>query len=446
MHRNQSVDVHQFAMVPKADIPRAAFKMERAYKTTFDAGYLIPVFCEEVLPGDTWTVNATMFARLQPLVFPLMDNLHLDSFFFYVPNRLLWANWQRFMGERDPDPTSSISYTVPAITGNGGGQVVGSLYDYFGLPTAGQVSAGQNVVFNVLPLRAYNLIWNQWFRDETKQNSVPFRTTDGGDIGTDFVLLRRGKRHDYFTSCLPWPEKNGAAVLLPLSGSATVRTNATNLITSGAVTPLNMGDATNMTNIAGVGQYGSTVGGVMRGSGAAMGGVPIDTAPRNLYADLSTATASTINSLRLAFQTQRLLERDARGGTRYTEILRAHFGVMPPDFRLQRPEYLGGGSSPVNVHEVEQTTQTGLTGGSTPLGNVAGRGTMVSSGHAFTASFVEHGYIIGLVSVRADLTYQQGLRKMWSRSMRYDFYWPVFANLGEQAVLNQEIYVMEVDE
>lgn len=369
MHRNKSVDVHQFAMVPKAEIPRSAFRMQRAYKSTFDAGYLIPVLCEEVLPGDTWSVNATMFARLQPLVFPLMDNLYLDSFFFYVPCRLLWANWQRFMGERDPDPTSSISYTVPTFVGTVGGQVVGSIYDYFGLPTVGQVIAGQQVPFNILPFRAYNLIWNQWFRDENIQNSVPFRTTDGGDVVTDFVLLRRGKRHDYFTSCLPWPEKNGAAVLLPLGTTAPVKTQVANVF-SGTQEPLHLrlsvgGAAQAAPALIGV---GGTIDenlelGTATGAGVATGAYLY---PANLYADLSAATAATINQIRLAFHTQRLLERDARGGTRYTEILRAHFGVMPPDFRLQRPEYLGGGSSPVVVHEIEQSTQTGLTGGTTP--------------------------------------------------------------------------------
>jgi len=440
MHRNQSVSSHQFAMVPKADIPRSVFRMQRTYKTTFDAGYLIPVFCEELLPGDTWNCRATMFARLATPIFPVMDNLYLESFFFYVPSRILWTNWVKFMGEQ-VNPADSISYTIPKVNCGANGYSVGSVYDYFGLPTVGQVTAGQggNLIINALPLRGYNQIYNEWFRDENLINSVPENVNDGPDGSGDYILLKRGKRHDYFTGCLPWTQKGGVSVSIPLGTSATVRTQPTELVVAaaeGIKFRLDSGAVPGAAAAFGV-AAGSVnmIGGTLAGAGGAR------YFPTNLYADLTTATAATINQLRQSFQIQRLLERDARGGTRYVETIFAHFGVRPPDFRLQRPEYLGGGSTPIAINPVAQTSATGLTGGSAPLGNLSAFGQALHSGHAFTYSATEHGYVIGLVNVRCDLTYQQGLRRMWTRQTRYDFYYPVFAYLGEQAVLNQEIYV-----
>jgi len=331
------------------------------------------------------------------------------------------------MGEQT-NPSDSISYVVPQITSPEGGYAVGSIYDHFGLPTAGQITGSNTVTHNVLPLRAYNLIYNEWFRDENLQNSVSFNTGDSGDDVSDFDLLRRGKRKDYFTGALPWPQK-GDSVSLPLGTTAPIlrtdnavpwsvyKLNSNTLQTSGSL------------GVAGDGSLYT----------------PSDTLSLDpnggLYADLSDATAATINQLRQSFQIQKLLERDARGGTRYTELLRAHFGVTPQDYRLQRPEYIGGGSTYVNVNPIAQTSATSISGGATPLGNLAAMGTALASGHGFTYHAQEHGYIIGLVNVRADLTYQQGLPKMWSRETRYDFYFPVFAHLGEQAVLNKEIYV-----
>ena len=425
MFHNKSVDAHNFAMVPRADIPRSRFAMQKTLKTTFDSGLIVPIMCEEVLPGDTFNVNVTMFGRLATPIFPVMDNLHLDSFFFFVPNRLVWTNWVKFMGEQD-NPADSISYTIPQQVSPAGGYAIGSLQDYLGLPTVGQVGAGNTVSHSALPTRGYNLIYNQWFRDENLQNSRIVDKGDGPDASaaTNYAILRRGKRHDYFTGALPWPQKGGVAVSLPLGTTAPIA------FTTGASTAFTVNDSSGTKKMF---QTDGVPGNAIIGGTNATGSA--------LYADLSAATAATINQLRQSFQIQKLLERDARGGTRYTEILRSHFGVTSPDARLQRPEYLGGGSTPINISPIAQTSSTGVSGSTTPQGNLAAMGTYMAQGHGFTQSFVEHGYVIGVVSVRADLTYQQGLRRHWSRSTRYDYYFPVFAMLGEQAVLNKEIYV-----
>lgn len=426
MHRNRSVNTHQFAMVPRADIPRSKFDVQSAHKTTLDSGYLVPVYVNEVLPGDTFNFKMTAFARMATPIYPIMDNMKLDSFFFFVPNRLLWDNWQKFMGEQN-DPGDSISYIVPTTTSPDGGYAVNSLQDYMGLPTVGQIPGTAKVTHCSFWPRAYNLIWNEWFRDQNLQDSLIVDRDDGPDNPADYTLQRRGKRHDYFTSALPWPQK-GESVTLPLGTEAPI---------VGTMTFNGAGSGNNILNVK---NTNGDLRQIVSGGGFVYGDT-VANGTGTLYADLSDATAATINQLRQAFQIQKLLERDARGGTRYTEIIRAHFGVVSPDARLQRPEYLGGGSTDININPIAQTSSSTVTGSSTPMGTLAAMGTALAHNHGFTQSFTEHGVIIGLVSVRADLTYQQGLPRMWSRSTRYDFYFPAFAHLGEQAVLNKEIYV-----
>ena len=421
----QSVMHHDFSKAPTADIPRSSFNRSHGLKTAFDAGKLIPVYVDEALPGDTLSMNPSMFARMSTPIYPLMDNMYMDIHFFSVPMRQLWTNFRKFCGEQT-DPGDSIDYTMPVVTTPVGGHAEESLFDYLGLPIDVD-DIDPNAMFS----RAYNHIYNEWYRDQNLIDSAVVDTDDGPDTATDYVIRRRGKRHDYFTSCLPWLQK-GDAVSIPLGTTAPVE----------GIGKVNQTFPSASTTVYETGQTSSS---------SFASSADIDTASANtsfhveedpnnsgfpaIYANLSTATAATINQLRQSFQIQKLLERDARSGTRYAEIVKSHFGVnfYDPSYR---PEFLGGSSTPINVHPVPQTGETNTT----PQGNMSAFATASSTEGGFTKSFTEHCVVMGIASVRADLTYQQGVNRMFSRSTRYDYYWPALAHIGEQSVLNKEIY------
>jgi len=420
---------HVFSEVPHADIPRSVFDRSHSYKTMFNSGYLIPFYVDEILPGDTFNVEATLFVRMpSALNVPIMDNLYLDTFYFFVPNRLVWTNFVKFMGEQ-ANPNDSVSFTVPKFTAYN--PTAESLSDYMGIPP---LAGGATVEHISLYHRAYNLIWNEWFRDQNLQNSVTVDKGDGPDSIANYVLLKRGKRHDYFTSALPWTQK-GTAVAAAITGNAPIYG-----LGMESPTTYNAGVKT----VRETGKASPTLWDTPANAWVNYGSLNVRQDPNNagypgIYADLASASGLSINALRMAFQTQKMLERDARGGTRYTELVRSHFGVTSPDARLQRPEFLGGRSTPIIINTVPQTSATSAQ--PTPQGNLSAFAVSSSQNEGFTKSFTEHGMVIGLVMVRAELTYQQGLERHWSRATRLDYYFPALSHLGEQAILNKEIYL-----
>lgn len=429
---------HSFSQVPSANITRSKFNRSFTSKDTMKFDYLTPFFVEEVLPGDTINLNVKTFARLAPQIRPLMDVMHIDYYFFSIPDRLTWDNFQKMMGEQI-NPGDSIDYLTPILNPTNTTFTVGSIYDHFGFPTDINLNAVGASMPTSLALRGYNLVWNEWFRDQNLQNSVTVPKGNGPDPLSAFTLLKAAKKHDYFTSALPWVQK-GSPVNIPISGTAPVYGNGS---------PFTLRPGNDPTVNSRQINFNATAGNPIAYGGAQVGASAASYVPESsnqsgpnpgmqVEFGINDNVLMTINSFREAIQLQSFLERDARGGTRYVEILKSHFNVNSPDARLQRTEFLSAATIQIGQHVVAQTSESG----DTPQGNVAAFSTAGEYGSkiGFQKSFVEHGYVLGLCRARGDVTYQQGLNRMWSRRTRYDYFWPEFQQLGEQAINRQEIF------
>lgn len=434
-----SASQSHFAMIPSVQRPRSSFKRVSRHKHTFDEGVLIPFYLDDVLPGDTFNVKSAMFGRLATPIFPIMDNMYLETFWFFVPNRLVWTNFVKQHGERT-DPDDSVDYTTPYMNNTQLTTIaVGDLWDNFGLPMSNETSL-QNV--SALPFRMYNMIWNEWFRDQDLQDSITVNKGDGPDnYDTTYTLKRIGKYKDYFTTSRPAPQK-GPAVSVPFTGELPVTgTFANSGVVGddviGALVPTNYGNLIAENTSGHMAMSAPPGGGGVTSVVMPITGTLAIDEMDGVVATLDDQAELTINALREAITVQQVYELDMRGGTRFIEMIYNHYGVVNPDFRLQRPEFLGYSKSMVNIHPVQQTS---ATDSGTPQGNLAAFGTVSSRNNGFIKSFTEFGYVIGLVAVRADLTYQNGVDRHWKRQTRFDYYYPAFANLGEQAVLNDEIF------
>lgn len=454
---NRNVESH-FALNPtRLDLNRSRFDRSSSVKLSFNVGDVIPFYVDEVLPGDSFQIRTSKVVRMQTLLTPLMDNIYLDTYFFFVPNRLTWEHWKQFNGENTESAwIPQTEYQVPQLTAPAEGWSVGTIADYMGIPTG-----VKNLSVNALPFRAYALIMNEWFRDQnlTDPLNIPVddATVQGVNTGTYVSDVAKGglpfkasKYHDYFTSCLPAPQKGPDVTIqtAQLGNAPVVPMNKPvpkDLLNYPYNVYIPSGNSDFEAGYHAGSVHKNAFGGAYWLSDTGSSGLDstIDNGvvgyPANLWAQFdNTVSVATINELRTAFQIQKLYERDARGGTRYIEILKSHFGVTSPDARLQRPEYLGGNRVPININQVIQQSSTAE--GTTPLGDTAAYSLTTDVHGDFMKSFVEHGFVIGVMVARYDHTYQQGIERFWSRKSRFDYYWPVLANIGEQAVLNKEIY------
>lgn len=443
MNRNSEQHYNQ---VPRAKIRRARFKRDYSLLTTINEGDLVPIYLDEVLPADTFKVNVNALVRMSTPLYPVMDNAYMDYYFFFVPARLLWEHFENLMGQNDKTFwAETTEYTTPQTTAPNGGWNVGTLADYFGIPTG-----VANLSVNSMPFRAYCKVWNEWFRDENLQQPVTMSksdaTTAGSNTGTSLSDAEKGgmplkvcKYKDYFTSCLPSPQKAVDPVTIPLTGNAPLEAYTTDKLTE-KIKLEGQKTLVWQTNSDNVGSLPETFAGGFNKVGTSFGAkITGDTLTKRYYlgTDLSNVTAATINELRQAIAVQHIFERDARTGTRYKEILQGAWGVTSPDARLDRSEYIGGYRMPINVNQVVQTSATDST---SPQGNTGAYSMTTMSRNMCTYSATEHGYVIGLAAIRVDHSYQQGLSRLWTRSTRFSYYDPMLACLGEQAVLNQEIY------